>query len=261
MTAAFTQHERGAIKQTGAGTITEQRRPVLRADLAVPVEKIYNRAVPGGETEILSGSTVYYRSPSLSAILGTRPWLRVPGDDVGKLISGTVVRDSIDAAEDNGPVIQVKNLLAAAQNVRQAGTTRLDGTPVTEYTGSYRLRTAVNILPAGAAAVVRQAQIKRNFNPVTFAVWLDRSEQVRKLIATEKALAPAYYDHVAIETQTITIVVTRINQPVTVTIPPAARVSRIPPPALGQQVLRQMTRTCCGFAGGNREGDPQLAGQ
>jgi hypothetical protein len=234
VTATFTQRGSGAIRQTGAGTITEQLRPTLRADLAEPVETTDSLVVPGGDEMILSGSTVYYRSPSLTAILGTRPWLKVPGGDVGKLISGTVVRDSIDLTEDDGPVIQGE-LLAAAQNVRQAGATRLHGIPVTEYAGSYQLRAAVNVLPAAAAAVVRQAQVKPNFDPVTFTVWLDRGEQIRKLVATEKALAPSAYDHVAIETRTITIVVTSINRPVIVTIPPAAQVSRIPPPALGSR--------------------------
>lgn len=228
--ATFVRHGSGALRQTLSGTVTEQLRPVLRADLAVPVMTTYGRGVRGGQTAILAGDgTVYFRQPTLTALLGTRPWLKVPAADLARPIWGSSVQDAIDLAEDNGPVIQ-EELLAAAQQVGKAGTTRLDGIPVTEYTGRYKLPAAAAALPARAAAVVRQQQIRAGYGPVTFAVWLDRGQQVRKLVVTEKLLEVANQlgQKAAAETQTMTITVTSLNQPVTITPPPARRVSDVP---------------------------------
>jgi hypothetical protein len=230
VTATFTRQGRGALRQTLAGTVTEQLRPVLRASLAIPVMTTYGRGVKGGETMILgAGGLVYYRQPSLDAILGTRPWLKVRAADLSKPLWGSPVQDAIDLAEDNGPVIQAE-LLAAARQVRKAGTTRLDGNTVTEYTGRYQLPSAAAALPAGDAAAVRLEQVRAGYGPVTFAVWLDPGQQVRKLVVTEKLLVTANQlgQKAAAETQTMTIMVTSLNQPVTIATPPASQVSVVP---------------------------------
>jgi len=235
VTATFTRQGTGAIREKSAGTITEQLRPVLRADLAIPVISIYDRKVNGGESAILSGGQVYYHQPTLTAILGTRSWLDVPSADVGKQISGTVVRDTIDLAEDYGPVVQGE-LLAGAQKVARVGTSRLGGIPVAEYTGSYRLSAAVRVLPAATRAVVEQEQVKQNFSRVTFEAWLDAGQQVRKLVVQEEAMGHTPGSQpVAIETETTTIVVTSLNQPVTVKPPPADQVSAVPHSAIGRR--------------------------
>jgi hypothetical protein len=236
VTATFTRQGTGAIREKSAGTITEQLRPVLRADLAIPVISIYDRKVNGGESAILGGGKVYYHQPTLTSILGTRSWLDVPGADVGKPISGTVVRDTIDLAEDNGPVVQGE-LLAGAQKVARVGTSRLGGIPVTGYTGTYRLPAAVHVLPAATQAVVEQEQVKLNFSRVTFEVWLDGGQQVRKLVVQEQAMGRTPGSQsVAIETETTTIVVTSLNQPVTVKTPPADQVSAVPHSAIGRRL-------------------------
>ena len=94
------------------------------------------------------------------------------------------------------------------------------GVPVTEYTGSFSVASALAKLPISAGTrATGQALASARITSASFQVWLDGQQQVRKIAVTEPG---------GLESTTITTTVTGINQPVTVQLPPAAEVYPLP---------------------------------
>lgn len=92
--------------------------------------------------------------------------------------------------------------------MRKTGTGTINGMPVTEYTGSYSLAAAL-AKAAGQRPVDRAAdRCRRRFQ-----------DRVLPDLASKENMA-------------ISMIVTSINQPVTVQLPPAAQVATVPASAL-----------------------------
>jgi hypothetical protein len=211
----------GTAAMSMSGTLTEQVRPQLKAEVVLPSVSALGQSVPGGMTEILTGQAVYLRMSVLSELTGGKAWLEVPFSSLGKDVQASIDQ-LIQQAQDNSPLLQTQ-LLAGATGVHVVGKATIGGVPVTEYAGSYTMSAAINRLPASLRSQVRQEMSKAGTTSASFTVWLDNQQQVRKLIVTE---------HGSAESATVSMLVTSINQPVSITLPPASQVAVLPASAL-----------------------------
>ena len=107
--------------------------------------------------------------------------------------------------------------------MRAVGTQTIGGVSTTHYTGSYPVSAGLAKLPASVRAKEQKALRTLGVKTVHFNVWIDGQHLTRKIIATETGGA---------ETLKVTMQVTSINQPVSVTLPPASQVATIPASAL-----------------------------
>ena len=93
----------------------------------------------------------------------------------------------------------------------------------THYAGSYPVSAGLAKLPASQRAAAQKGLRTLGVKTVGFNVWIDGQHQTRKIVVTETGSA---------ENMTMTMQVTGINQPVSVTLPPASQVATIPASAL-----------------------------
>jgi hypothetical protein len=205
----------GSSGMTMDGTMSGTTRPSLLVDANFPTVSASGLSI----SEILTSSALYIRMSPLSSLTG-KPWAEVQlsGFKVGGVSFGQLIQQ----AQGDSPLTQTQ-LLAGANDVHKAGRTTIDGVPVTEYTGSYSVQAALNQLHGASTAQLRQELVSEGFSTAGFQVWLDNQQQVRKLIVTE---------HSSKASVALSMVVTSINQPVSVQLPASAQVAVIPASAL-----------------------------
>jgi hypothetical protein len=205
-----------------AGTLQEQLHPTL-ASADFSTFSAGGQSMPGGLGEFITSKAVYLRySPMTQALHTTKPWIELPLSALSKA-SGLNLSSLLNQMETSNPLTQTQ-LLTGASNVRAVGTGTVDGVPVTEYTGTYTMSAALAKLPADVRAQLGQAIQKAGINAVQFRAWIDGQHQLRKLVATEDSSA---------FTETITMTVTSVNQPVTISAPPASQTMTLPASILG----------------------------
>ena len=206
----------GTQAVTVAGTVSEQVHPSLLAEFAFSTVKAAGTSIPGGMSEIITPNEIYVKLAELSTLLHTdKQWL---GLSVSSLSSGSGINlGSLFSQSDTSNPLTMTQLLAGSTDVKKVGTGSVGGVPVTEYTGSYALSTALNRLPASvrssASTAFKQAGL--DSGTAKFTVWIDAQNIVRKDVTeiTSSTL-----------NETITTTVTSVNQPVTITAPPASQV-------------------------------------
>lgn len=197
------------------GTLTEQTRPALLADEKFTVTAA-GIAVPGGMEALVTGNSIYLKMSSLSRMLG-KPWARL---SFSSLQSGTGVSlgPLVRQLQASSP-LNFAQMLPAARHVRKAGTATINGVPATEYTGTLDPLRALARLDPGLRKLVRPAYAAAGSTSGRFTVWLDSQYQLRKLI-----LVQAGPQH----RSTTSMVVTSVNQPVHVQVPPAGQTAAMP---------------------------------
>jgi hypothetical protein len=213
----------GAAAVTVAGTMTAQNQPSLLAEANFPTVTAAGMSVTGGMTEIIDSKALYMRSSVLSTMTGGKPWLEVPFSELGGNVASLINQAEQEEQEGN-PLLQTQEL-AGATGVRMVGRSTISGVPVTEYTGSYSVASALDKLPASVRSNEQQAAAEAGVKTATFTIWLDGQQQVRKLVVTELGSK---------ENLTVTMTVTSINQPVNVQLPSASQVTVIPASVLKQ---------------------------
>jgi hypothetical protein len=209
----------GSSGITMDGTMSGTTRPSLLVDANFPTVSASGLSFPGGISEILTSSALYLRMSPLSSLTG-KPWaeIQLSGFNVGGVSFGQLIQQ----AQGDSPLAQTQ-LLAGASDVHKAASTTIDGVPVTEYTGSYSVQAVLNQLHGASTAQLRQELVSEGFSTADFQIWLDNQQQVRKLIVTE---------HGSKASVALSMVVTSINQPVSVRLPASAQVAVIPASAL-----------------------------
>jgi hypothetical protein len=206
----------GAESTTISGVVHEQIKPSLQASL-----KLHVRG--GGQntaiSEVLTTKAVYLKVPGLAQQLG-KPWLKISiaqlrhaNSAIGALYSSI---SKLNPAEQSGE-------LAGATNVHAAGTAVVGGVSTTKYTGSVKVSAALRALPAKLRKTLRP-ELKQITGNIGFTAWIDGQGQLKKEVITES---------VAGSTVTIAVVLSAINQPVHLAIPPASQVATPPAGALG----------------------------
>lgn len=209
----------GIASGTIAGTLEMRTRPLF-FDADFSTMNVGGQPVPGGIEEILSGHALYLKMPALAQQLG-KPWVKF---SLGELQNGTSISlaQIIQQAQQNNPLVQMQ-MLAGAKNVRVAGHQVIDGVPTTHYTGTYTVAAALARLPSSLRATEQKGLQTLGITSVQFSAWIDGQHQARKIVAYETGTS---------ERATVTMTVTGVNQPITVTLPSASQVATIPASAL-----------------------------
>jgi hypothetical protein len=211
----------GALNMTG--TFAEQLSPSLIVSANFASLNFAGKTLPGGFAEIVTPTTVYYKSPYLTQQLHvSKPWLSLSIAAASKA-SGVDLSQLMGAATGNGPLVQ-SQMLAAAMSVRQVGTGTIGGVPVTEYTGKIPLEKAASYLSGSAKTALQQASASDGLTEATFTDWIDAQHIARKAVVTEVGKSMS---------ETITVTTTSINQPINVSLPTASQTSPLPSSALG----------------------------
>jgi hypothetical protein len=220
--AAFTLNVQttGTTSENMAGSMKVRIHPSLLADADFSTLTVNGRSVPGGIHEILNSQTIYMKMAILQQQLG-KPWVRLPFSEL-RQATGVNFGQLIQQAENNNPMVQTQ-MLAGAKNVKKVGTQTIDGVMTTEYTGSYTMQAALAKLPPSFRSLVQKQDQSMGLGTVQFKVWIDAQHQARKLITVQ---------HGSSGQITVTMQITGINQPVSVTYPPASEVATIPASAL-----------------------------
>jgi hypothetical protein len=213
----------GAATLTMAGTMSERTQPSLIVEADFPSMTAEGMSMDGGMTVILDGKTLYMRASVLSSMAGGKSWIEVPFSELGGA-DASLMNQAEQEEQEGNPLLQTQ-VLAGATDVRTVGTSTIGGVPVTEYTGSYSVASALDKLPASARSTQQQALAQAGITTANFRIWLDNQQQVRKLIVNEPGSK---------ESVTISMTVTSINQPVSVQLPPASQVTVIPASVLKQ---------------------------
>ena len=209
----LTVRDSGAQNATTAGTIQFQRRPTLQAS------ETLNTTAAGKSTQIkgiLTGTAIYLHEAALAGQLG-KPWLKL---DLSAL-KGTALASIAQLAHSlqGNDFANQTQLLAVAKNVHVAGTQTVDGVATTEYAGSVRAAQALKTLPASfRKAMGPELQVLGN-GTISFHVWIDGQHRTRKITDVETVNG---------ETINSTVLITAINQPVHITIPPASQTATPP---------------------------------
>jgi hypothetical protein len=198
-----------------AGTVKEQVHPslLLEADYSTVSEG--STIVPGGMVEIDTSTAVYAKSSALSGGLGGGTlWIEEPA---AQLKQGS--SQLFSNLETDSPITQTE-LLGGATSVRSVGTSKLNGIPVTEYSGTITMAAALSHLPPSLRSQLKPVITQNGITSAQFRIWLDDQHQARKIVLTENTSNSV--------TEYSTVTVDTINQPVNIQVPPASEVTSFP---------------------------------
>lgn len=199
-------------------SFAEQLHPSLLAQVNVQGLSAAGSALPGDLTEILTPKTMYLKWAYLTQLLHTRqPWLAIPLSTLGTS-TGINLGQIFSQASSSSPLSEAQ-LLGGATSVRKVGTGTVGGVAVTEYTGTLSLDKGIKYLSASDRGAAQKAFATAGLSTATFTVWIDGKNTVRKAIISENGTAVS---------ETTTITITSINQPVSVAIPAAGETSALP---------------------------------
>jgi hypothetical protein len=203
-------------------TMAEQLHPSLLAEVQIGKLQAAGAAVPAGLDEIVTPSTLYLKWPFLTQELHlTRPWLGVPFSSLSKG-SGINFSQLFSEATSSSPLNE-SQMLAGATGVRKVGTSTIDGVAVTEYTGTLSLDKGIQYLSGSAKSQVQKEITAAGLTTETFTVWIDGQHTMRKAVIDEQGAAL---------TETITVTIDTLNQPVNIAVPAADQISPLPSGAL-----------------------------
>jgi hypothetical protein len=201
-----------------SGTFTEQLHPSLLARVDFGAFSMGGQSVPGGMSEVLTAKSFYLKLGMLTQALHTsKPWIEIPFSAVSKA-TGVNLGALLSQLQTSSPLTQTM-MFAGATNVRTVGTGVVDGVPTTEYTGSVSMTEAIAKLPASLRTSVDQQIRKAGISSMRFTAWVDGQHQVRKEVITETGSSFS---------ETMTITIGSINQPVSIQVPPASQTTTLP---------------------------------
>jgi hypothetical protein len=201
---------------TVSGTMQVQVRPSLL------IGENLNASISGQSTtisEILTSTALYMEIPGLSGQTG-QPWTEVPFSDLSGSL-GQALNQAVQEAETGNPLTQTQ-LFATSSNVREVGAAVINGVSTTEYSGTVSPSAALNALSPSLSKELAP-ELKMISGDISWDVWLDSQHMVRKLTESETVDG---------EAANVTVDVTSVNQPVTVTVPSASQVYLLPASAL-----------------------------
>lgn len=205
-----------------SGTMSGQLRPSLMFDASIGTFNAAGQNI-GPMDEILTTKALYLKMAMLTQQLhASKPWIEMPLSALTAK-SGINLSSLLSEAQDSSPLTQTQ-MLAGASGVKKVGTGTIGGAPVTEYSGTITLAKAIDTLPAATRAGLEKTIASTGVKTATFTVWLDSQHQMRKEVLTERSAGVS---------ETITVTMTSVNKPVTITPPPASQVTPIPASALG----------------------------
>jgi hypothetical protein len=197
------------------GTLAEQTRPVLLAHQKLAVTA-GGTAIPGGMETLLTSNAVYIKMKSLSQV-AAKPWVKIPVSSITSATGADFAPLFRQMQADNP--LSVAQMLPASSNVREVGTATVDGVATTGYTGTLDPVKALTRLDPSLRKILAPTYEAAGITTDRFTVWVDSAHQIRKL--AQAASGP----HSKI---TSVMVVTSVNQPVHIQVPPASETAPMP---------------------------------
>jgi hypothetical protein len=221
--------EGGASSTTGLSgptrmtmTLAEQVHPTLLVSANIQLPNLVGTPLAGGLSEIITPADMYINWTYITQQLHvTKPWLVIPLATLSK--SGVNLSQIMDQATANGPLAD-SQLLAAATSVRRVGTGSVNGVPVTEYTGTIPLASALPHFSGTVKTMMEQLESAEGITTERFTIWVDGNNVLRKAVTTAAGTGL---------TETAAMTITSINHPGGITIPPASQTSPLPSGTLG----------------------------
>jgi hypothetical protein len=199
-------------------TMAEQLHPSLLSQVQVGSLSAAGQTLPGGLDEIVTPSTLYLKWSFLTQELHlSKPWIRVPFSSMSKS-TGINFSQLLSQSTSSSPLDE-SQLLAGASDVRKVGTGTVNGVAVTEYTGTLSLSKTVQKLSGSLKSQVQKEISTAGLSTATFTVWIDARNTMRKAIIVENGTDL---------TETITVTIDTINQPVNISVPAAGQTSPLP---------------------------------
>jgi hypothetical protein len=201
-----------ASSLTGDMKIQLKPTPLIAANFSVSSAG----SAPIGIGEILTGDSIYFRDPSLTKVSG-KPWIKISFSQLDSKL-GVSFSSLVQNLENSNPLAQTR-LFTASHDVHAVGTAVVNGVPTTEYVGSYKPGAALSALSPQLRKLLGPMLKTMGARAVSFDVWIDAQHLVRKAVS-----------HEMLNGQSVTSVynVTSVNQPISVTLPPASEVGTIP---------------------------------
>ena len=166
--------------------------------------------------EILTNKALYLKDSALTKLTG-KPWIAISFAALSSK-AGVNFASLFQSLEGSNPLDQSK-FFAASKNVRKVGTQTINGVATTEYSGSYAPSAALSLLTPKLRKQLEPMLRAMGTRSVQFQIWIDGSHLIRKAIEHET---------IAGQTATVSYTVTSVNQPVTVTLPPASQIAPLP---------------------------------
>lgn len=204
----------GAQSLSTTGTVQVQLKPAVLIGAKLNITE-------AGKTapikEVLTGTAIYFSAPSLTGQLSSKPWVKIPLSAL-KGTSAASFGQLFHSLQSDSFTNQTE-LLTVAKNAHMVGRQTIDGTPTTEYAGSFKAAQALKSLPASYRSALSPELQALGNNPINFHVWIDGQNHVRKMVETESVNG---------ENVTTTVNISAINQPVRVTVPPASQTAPLP---------------------------------
>jgi hypothetical protein len=204
----------GTQATSTTGTIQVQLKPTLELDATL------NVGAAGKNTqikEVLTSQAIYFSAPALSSQLGGKTWVKIPLSAL-KGTAGASFAQLFHSLQSNNFTNQTE-LLTAAKNAHVVGTGTVAGVATTEYAGSIKASQALKVLPSSFRKALGEMLSQLGSTTINFHVWIDGQNHVRKIIETETV------NGTSINT---TVLISAINQPVHITVPPASQTTSMP---------------------------------
>jgi hypothetical protein len=219
-TAKSGSTDSGNISMTA--TMAERLHPSLLAEVRIGTLQAAGSTLPGGLDEIVTPSTLYMKWSFLTQELHlAKPWLGIPLSSMSTS-SGINFSQLFSQVTSSSPLNE-SQMLAGASNVRKVGTGTVDGVAVTEYTGTLSLDKGIQYLSGSAKSQVQKEITAAGLTTATFTVWIDGKRVMRKAVINEDGTNL---------TETITVTIDTLNQPVNIAVPAASQTSPLPNSAL-----------------------------
>jgi hypothetical protein len=198
-----------------SGTVQMQLKPdfLLSENLKAAIS-----GQSAGVSAILTSTALYLSIPGLSQ--SAVPWTVIPFSDLSGS-AGSALSRAIQEAESGNPLSQTQ-ILATSKNVRVVGTQVINGVKTTEYSGTVSPAAALSALSPSLSQQLAP-ELKLISGDISWTAWLDSQHMLRKVTENETVDG---------QQASVTVTITSVNQPVTITVPPASQVSTLPASAL-----------------------------
>lgn len=210
---ALSLHTRstGIVTTNTSGAMQIRLKPSLLGEVNLHLS-LGGHALP--VEEIVTAHALYLKLAALGTVTG-KPWIKISDTGLRRGSSATFGQ-LLQALENANPLAQT-SMLTASKDLREVGTQVINGVPTTHYTGSYPIGAALAKLPSAlrSLSVLKSMGIKT----VHFDAWIDGQHQVRKMVTAEAGPSARI---------TSTVLITAINQPVSIKLPPPSQVAAAP---------------------------------
>jgi hypothetical protein len=213
-----------SVKDTGASSSTMTGIIQFRLKPALLIGGNLDATASGTSDRIkmiITSTAIYLGEASLNSQFG-KQWVKI---DLSALdgTSGAGLTQLIRSLQSNTFTSQAQ-LFTIAKDTRVVGTQTVDGVSTTEYAGSIKAAAALKVLPASLRQALAPALQALGNNTIYFHEWIDGQHHLRKMTEVETLNG---------DTVNTTINVTAINQPVSITLPPASQTFTLQPNSTG----------------------------